>query len=201
MEAHLHRKLVRTNAEACLPPRKRAFPGSSSAATVPSFRKDVTAELRGLLELDLSPEEFADASRSAASAAAEVASAVRAAAVEKARVAVEAVAAAKRALELVALVSGRRRRGRPRKRRALIGDFDENDEGSVLEVNESVDSVDSVDDGRGGKRRRRVRRNSSSSQILMKSRDRKKISLKGESRVGDTRLVPVKAFKAASTAY
>ncbi|KAK1324896.1 hypothetical protein QJS10_CPA01g00245 [Acorus calamus] len=200
MEAHLHRKLVRTNAEACLPPRKRAFPGSSSAATVPSFRKDVTAELRGLLELDLSPKEFADASRSAASAAAEVASAVRAAAVEKARAAVEAVAAAKRALELVALVSGRRRRGRPRKRRTLIEDFDENDESSVLEVNESVDSVDSVDDGRGGKRRR-VRRNSSSSQILMKSRDRKKISLKEESRVGDTRLVPVKAFKAASTAY
>ncbi|KAK1273107.1 hypothetical protein QJS04_geneDACA009784 [Acorus gramineus] len=201
MEAHLHRKLVRTNAEACLPPRKRAFPGSSSAATVPSFRKDVTAELRGLLELDLSPEEFADASRSAASAAAEVASAVRAAAVEKARAAVEAVAAAKRALELVALVSGRRRRGRPRKRRrALIGDFDENDEGSVLEVNESVDSVDSDDDGGGGKKAK-FRRNSSSSQILMKSRDRKKISLKEESRVGDTRLVPAKAFKAASTAY
>lgn len=101
-----------------LPPRKRllaglkkqSLDGPSRLLSLAATSSELDTRLNNKLSShlnnpSLSPEEIAEASRSAASAAAKVAKAARAAAEVKAAIAAKALAAAKSALELVASVS------------------------------------------------------------------------------------------------
>ncbi|OWM68330.1 uncharacterized protein LOC116211916 [Punica granatum] len=110
------------DADVLLPPRKRLLAGlkkqscdadcslNGSFTASPSSPSMFDARLNNLLSShtnnpDLSPEEIAEASRTAAEAATRAARAARATAEEKAAIAARAVAAAKSALDLVASFS------------------------------------------------------------------------------------------------
>ncbi|XP_057958749.1 uncharacterized protein LOC131151525 [Malania oleifera] len=109
----------RLEGDVLLPPRKRLLAGlkkqnpngkSHILSVFPTASSEFNTRLNNLLsshlnDPNLSTEDIAEASKSAAVAAVKVAEAARAAAEEKAAVAAKAVAAAKSALELVASFS------------------------------------------------------------------------------------------------